>query len=60
MCSGCGALKGKALDVYAAALTLPANQRLKFVESQDPGRRLGLIVKLGPMLDEHKFDPPHR
>ncbi len=56
MCSGCGELRGKALDVYAAALLVPANQRMKLVEANDPGGRLGLIVKLGPMLAEHVND----
>ena len=58
MCSGCGELRGKALDVYAAALQQPANQRMKFIEANDPGGRLGLIVKLGPLMAEHAQDGP--
>ena len=56
MCTGCKELRGKALDVYAAALQRPAVERMKFIEAQDRNGTLGLVSLLGPMIAEHVHD----
>lgn len=50
MCVGCKSLTGRPLDIYSAALMLPIDKRMPFVERQDHGRWTEL---LRPMLDEH-------
>jgi len=56
MCVGCKSLKGKALDVYAAGLSLPRRQQVELCKANDPRGRLRLLAILMPMFDEHALE----